>query len=125
MKHMPIYNKLVRDKIPNIIEAEGKKCTVSILDDVSYMKELKWKLNEELEEYHEAETDEDALEELADILELIDALTKLHGKSMIDLEAIREEKALKRGRFANKVFLVQVEDEWTWWRYIQETYIIN
>lgn len=41
MKHMPIYNKLVRDKIPNIIEAEGKKCTVSILDDVSYMKELK------------------------------------------------------------------------------------
>lgn len=66
---MPVYNKLVRDRIPEIIENSGKKFTTRILGDNEYINELKKKLVEEMEEYQQTETNEDALEELADILE--------------------------------------------------------
>ncbi|HLR72340.1 MAG TPA: nucleoside triphosphate pyrophosphohydrolase [Pseudogracilibacillus sp.] len=108
---MPIHNKLVRDKIPEIIAATGKEFTTKILGDKDYVEELKKKLTEELNEYLETTTDEDALEELADVLELIHALVKVHGKDMATLEQIREDKAEKRGGFADKIFLIEVEDE--------------
>lgn len=66
---MPVYNKLVRDRIPEIIENSRKKFTTRILGDNEYINELKKKLVEEMEEYQQTETNEDALEELADILE--------------------------------------------------------
>lgn len=108
---MPVYNKLVRDKIPEIIATTGKEYRTEILDDENYVKELKKKLTEELAEYQETTTNKDALEELADILELIHALTKVHGKDMETLESIRVEKAKKRGGFSDKIFLIEVEDE--------------
>lgn len=108
---MPVYNKLVRDLIPEIIEKDGKNCSTKILNDEDYEKELKKKMYEELEEYIGAKDDEEALEELADILELMHALAKVHGENIEAVEKIREEKQIKRGGFDEKIFLIEVDDE--------------
>ncbi|WP_374718817.1 phosphoribosyl-ATP pyrophosphohydrolase [Parageobacillus toebii] len=108
---MPVYNKLVRDKIPQIIEQAGKTFTTRILEDDEYLKELRKKAFEELEEYMNASDDETALEELADVLEIIHALAECHGSSIERVEQIRAEKAEKRGGFKEKIFLVEVHDE--------------
>jgi predicted house-cleaning noncanonical NTP pyrophosphatase (MazG superfamily) len=107
---MPTYNKLVRDKIPQIIESENKKFSTKVLNDEDYIKYLKVKAYEELNEYCSADTDSEALEELADLLEVIWALSKKHGSSIEEVEALRIEKAEKRGGFQEKVFLIEVED---------------
>jgi predicted house-cleaning noncanonical NTP pyrophosphatase (MazG superfamily) len=107
---MPIYNKLVRDRIPEVITRNGKKCSTSILDNEEYLVELKKKSFEELEEYVKTQTDEEAIEELADILEILHALAKVHGSTMREVDEIRKSKAEKRGGFRDKVFLIEVED---------------
>ncbi|MCD8503168.1 MAG: nucleoside triphosphate pyrophosphohydrolase [Bacillaceae bacterium] len=106
---MPIYNKLVRDKIPEIIAATGKSYKTTILDQEQYITELKKKSFEELEEYMNTTNDEEAIEELADLLELIHAMAKVHGATITDVEEIRQKKAEKRGGFEERVFLVEVE----------------
>jgi predicted house-cleaning noncanonical NTP pyrophosphatase (MazG superfamily) len=92
---MPTYNKLVRDKIPQIIESKGKKFSTKVLNDEDYIKYLKEKAYEELDEYCAAETDGEAMEELADLLEVIQALAKHHGSSLEEVEAVRIDKAEK------------------------------
>lgn len=108
---MPVYNKLVRDRIPEIIERDGKKFTTRILDNKEYIEELRKKSIEELDEYMNATNDEEALEELADVLEIIHALSKHHGASIDKVEEIRKQKAEKRGGFDEKIFLIEVIDE--------------
>ena len=66
------YNKLIRDRIPEIIEASGKTCVTEVLSDEEYLKMIDAKLDEELAEYHKDEN----LEELADLLEVIYAAAK-------------------------------------------------
>jgi predicted house-cleaning noncanonical NTP pyrophosphatase (MazG superfamily) len=107
---MPVYNKLVRDKIPEIIEANGKKFSTRFLSDEEYITELKNKSFEELGEYRDAETREEALEELADLMEIVHAFAKSHGTTLEEVEEIRRKKAVKRGAFEEKIFLVEVED---------------
>jgi predicted house-cleaning noncanonical NTP pyrophosphatase (MazG superfamily) len=107
---MPIYNKLVRDKIPQIIESKGNKFSAKVLTDEDYIKYLKEKAYEELDEYCVAETDGEAMEELADLLEVIRALAKHHGSFIDEVVAVRIDKAEKRGGFQDKVFLIEVED---------------
>lgn len=92
------YNKLVRDKIPEIIESEGQTCQTRILSNNEYIKALESKLDEEIAEYH---TDKN-LEELADITEVIHALCIAHGYSIHDLESIRLKKANDKGTFSKK-----------------------
>lgn len=108
---MPVYNKLVRDRIPETLEQSGKKFKVETLHHDRYILELKKKLEEELIEYQGAATNEHALEELADILEIIHCLTGVHKSSFEALEQIRVDKNAARGGFEEKVFLVEVEDE--------------
>jgi len=108
---MPIYNKLVRDRIPAIIEQAGKTFTTRILDEEEYKKELQKKAFEELKEYVQAMTDEAALEELADVLEIVHALAACHDASIEQVEQIRMKKAEERGGFREKIFLVEVHDE--------------
>jgi len=108
---MPVYNKLVRDKIPQIIEASGKTYTTRMLDEQEYRRELRQKAFEELEEYISANDDAMALEELADLLEIVHALAECHGANIEKVEAIRAEKAEKRGGFREKIFLIEVHDE--------------
>ena len=108
---MPIYNKLVRDAIPEVIQKTGKEYSIRILEEEEYKSEVKKKLGEELVEYKEANTNEEAIEELADILELLHTATKIHGSSFEELEKVRQAKDEKRGGFEKRIFLIEVEDD--------------
>jgi predicted house-cleaning noncanonical NTP pyrophosphatase (MazG superfamily) len=107
---MPVYNKLVRDKIPEVIERSGKTFSTRVLSDEEYIQELQNKLQEELEEYLNAPNDTNSIEELADLLELIHALTVIHNSSVEELEQVRVKKAADRGGFKDRVFLMDVAD---------------
>ena len=98
------YHKLVRDRIPEIIEADGKTCVCESLSDLDYLSLLDQKLNEELAEYQESKS----LEELADLLEVMRAVVKARGWTVEDLERVRAEKAAKRGGFEKKILLKEV-----------------
>lgn len=108
---MPTYNKLVRDKIPHIIKQTGKRFSTKLLNEEAYIQELKKKMHEELAEYEAANSKAEALEELADLLELIHAAAHVHNSSMKEIEKIRLEKAEKRGQFNERIFLIEVEDD--------------
>lgn len=103
---MPVYNKLVRDKILEIIRTNGQKSTHKILTAEEYAVELTKKLVEEVEEYKKDKN----IDELADIMEVVYALASLHSCTAEELEKIRAEKAEKRGGFEKKIFLVEVMD---------------
>lgn len=98
------YNKLVRDRIPEIIEASGKSCVTEILSDKAYLRLVDAKLDEELAEYHSNQN----IEELADLLEVIYAAAMARGYTLEQLESVRAAKAEKRGAFANKILLKEV-----------------
>ena len=103
------YNKLVRDRIPEIIEKSGNRCVTKILSDEEYIEMLDKKLDEELAEYHKDKN----IEELADVLEVIYACAQARGYSLEELETIRADKAEKRGAFKDKIFLKEsvIENE--------------
>jgi predicted house-cleaning noncanonical NTP pyrophosphatase (MazG superfamily) len=100
---MPKYNKLVRDKIPSIIESKGEKPITKILDAEEYIRELNRKLQEELLEFLQDNT----AEELADMLEVIYAIANTHHISIEELERIREQKKEDKGGFEKKIFLIE------------------
>ncbi|MET3833451.1 putative house-cleaning noncanonical NTP pyrophosphatase (MazG superfamily) [Paenibacillus sp. DS2363] len=108
--HMPTYNKLVRDKIPHIITSSGKECRTRILDSEEYKQELRTKLQEESDEYVKAASDQEALEELADMLEVIRALAEVHGANAAQLDKLRADKAEARGAFQERVYLIDVDE---------------
>ncbi len=101
---MKYYNKLVRDRIPEIIENSGGKCVTEILSDTDYLRMLDAKLDEEAAEYHKDQN----LEELADLLEVIYAIAIARGYTISDLERIRAAKASERGAFEKKILLKEV-----------------
>ena len=99
------YNKLVRDKIPEIIAANGEKAVTRIMEDEEYITALEKKLDEEVLEYHQSKE----LEELADILEVIYALCETNGHSTEELMKVYEKKRNERGGFSKKIFLLRKE----------------
>ena len=101
------YNKLVRDRIPEIIQSSGKKCSTEILSDEEYLKLVAAKLDEELSEYHKDQN----IKELADLLEVIHAATLARGYTLEDLEQVRAEKATKRGGFQKRIMLKEVYED--------------
>ncbi len=101
-----IHNKLVRNKIPEIIKNAGKTPVTLILSDEEYLSELDKKLNEECAEYQA----DKSIEELADMLEVMYAIAEARGWSVSELEAVRREKADKRGGFKDKIYLEYVEE---------------
>ena len=100
---MVIYNKPIRDKIPEIIKESGKNCNVKKLKDSEFLVQLEKKLVEELTEYQESKN----VEELADVLEVIYRISNLKG---FDLDKVRLEKIEKRGKFEKNLFLVDTSD---------------
>ena len=98
------YHKLVRDKIPEIIEASGKNCETEILSEEEYLKMVDAKLDEELAEYHKDQN----IEELADLLEVIYAAVKARGYTRDQLERVRQKKAEERGGFEKRILLKSV-----------------
>ena len=105
---MPKYNKLVRDKIPEIIESNGEKPIIRILDNTEYNEELIKKLNEEYHEVIEAD-ENDIIEELADMLEVMESIAELHNKTLEDILDAKEKKKIKRGGFSKRLYLKGVE----------------
>ena len=100
-----IYNKLVRDNIPQIIEDNGGKAEVRILSDEEYRHFLEAKLDEEVGEYHRDQTPE----ELVDILEVVYALASARGISQSDLQTLYQKKHNARGGFERKLLLISSE----------------
>ena len=98
------YNKLVRDRIPEIIESSGRTCVTEILSDEDYLKMLDAKLDEELAEYHADQN----IEELADLMEVIRACAVARGYTVEELEQVRAEKAAERGGFERRILLKEV-----------------
>lgn len=99
------FDKLVRDKIPEIIEEDGKEPEIHIADNGEYTERLVEKLDEEVSEFLESRE----IDELADILEVIHAIREDSGLSIEQLQKKREEKAEQRGRFDEGVVLQRVE----------------
>jgi len=98
---MPSFQKLVRDRIPEIIIANSEKPITRILNDKEFLQELIKKLKEETLEFEE----DNSIEELADIQEVILALAEAIGEDSKKLEEVRANKAQERGSFKNKVYL--------------------
>lgn len=101
------YDKLVRDKIPEIIKKRGGRATTHVADDKEYKQKLHEKLREEVDEFLRQPNEE----ELADVMEVLDAIIRLHTLSRKKARGIQKEKAEKRGHFEKQIIL----DEATWW----------
>jgi len=101
---MKVYNKLVRDKIPEIIKEKGDLAETRELSDLEYLKELNKKLKEEVVEYLK----DNNVEELADIVEVIYGILNAKNISLDEFEKIRKDKVDKRGAFSKKIFLEKV-----------------
>lgn len=102
---MPVYNKLIRDKIPEVIAKNGQQATIRMLSDDEFVQELEKKLHEEVAEYLQDKT----ADELADIMEIVYALGSQLGHTPESLEEVRMKKAQARGRFIKRLFLISVE----------------
>lgn len=99
------YNKLVRDKIPEIIKADGQIPVTHIANDKEYQQKLLEKLQEEVLEFLK----EQNTEELADILEVINAICKLKKINLEKLQKIKQQKIKKRGGFKKRIILEEIK----------------
>ena len=128
------YDKLVRDRIPDVVEASSEKPVTHVADETEYRRRLGEKLLEEAQEFVAASDDEsgdngendsdgengndgsyggltdESLEELTDVLEVIDAICALEGISREQLEEIQREKRDRRGGFRERIVLERVEE---------------
>ena len=102
---MKLYNKLVRDRIPEIIKESGKDCEIEIVNGVDKQELLEKKLLEEVNEYMEDKN----IEELADVMEVLFGLANELGYSEEDLLNKRNEKLQERGGFKDGIVLVNVK----------------
>jgi len=102
---MPIYNKLVRDGIPEVIKNEGRGCVVKTIDDREALKLLSEKIIEEANEF----SAKPSMEEMADMLEVLYAIMKKNEWDPAEVERVRLEKVSKRGGFEKNVFLVEAD----------------
>ena len=98
--------KLVRDNIPAICKENGQTPETRILDNIEYTSELRKKLKEEVDEYLSSTE----LEELADIVEVIEALAENQGSSLEAVLDIKQTKKCKNGAFKKRIFLKSVDD---------------
>ncbi|MCR4566925.1 MAG: nucleoside triphosphate pyrophosphohydrolase [Pseudobutyrivibrio sp.] len=92
--------KLVRDKIPEIIKADGKIPITRILSEEEYLRELDIKLNEEVAEYQS----DKSIEEMADVLEVLFAICEARGYSIEQLMEVKQKKQDKRGGFKERIY---------------------
>lgn len=106
-----IHNKLVRDKIPEMLFEKKIQCITRLLGKEEEYAALRSKLKEEVDEFFRAHTREEKVEELADILEVLFALSERLDCPLLDLEKIRQSKKEKRGGFSKGIFLEKTVDK--------------
>ena len=104
--NIKIYNKLVRDKIPQIIKQSGKRAIIEQVSGKEYLDLLNAKFGEELQEY----LDSQSIEELADLVEVIYAILDEKNISLQEFELIRQQKVMEKGAFKDKLLLKEVID---------------
>lgn len=105
------FNKLVRDKIPEIIKQDGKKASLKILNEDEYKRELLVKIVEEAQEVLATKGQKDDLiKEIGDVLEVIDFIVKAFNLSKDEIDEVKEKRNKSRGGFSEKIFLEYTED---------------
>lgn len=105
------YNKLVRDHIPEIIDADGKTACCRIMEEEEYRNALKNKLVEEAGEVQAAHSREELVKELADVLEVVEALQDANGISPKEVLSVKHQKAKRNGKFEKRILLECVIEE--------------
>lgn len=103
------YNKLVRDKIPEIIESNNEGAIYRYLSDNEFKEYLKLKLSEELNEILSSKNNIETLEEVADLLEVIKFYLKVHNYTLEDALNMCEIKNEKKGSFNKKILLIKTK----------------
>lgn len=98
-----IYNKAIRDKIPEIIRNSGNQCDVKKISDLEFLNAMEKKLHEELAEYEETKS----VEELVDLLEVIYRIAELKGINQKEIASMRKQKNDERGGFSKNLFLIK------------------
>lgn len=107
-----VYNKLVRDRIPEIIEKAGEKPSVRTLaGNYEYLREIRKKISEEAAELIQAKNKKEAINEIIDIQELIDTLIAEMGITKFELWEFQRRKNKKRGGFKKRLFLIGTENK--------------
>lgn len=101
-----VYNKLIRDKIPQVIKQSGKQAVIEEVSGEAYIELLNAKLGEELQEYLESQS----IEELADLVEVVYAILDHKSISLQEFEIIRQQKVNEKGAFKDKLLLREVSD---------------
>jgi predicted house-cleaning noncanonical NTP pyrophosphatase (MazG superfamily) len=104
-----VYKKLVRDKIPEIIQAKGEKCEVRFLNDYEYKIEVLKKLSEEVAEVLQAENNEELIKEIGDVQEVLRGLAAAYNLDIAEIDRVREQRRKERGGFDKKTFLEYTE----------------
>ena len=108
---MKTYNKLVRDRIPEIIQKEGNTADIIILSEESFIQAIKEKLIEEANEVLNADNRDDVLSELADLREVMDAIKQIYNINTLEVNTIQAVKALQRGKFEKRLYLKSVSEK--------------
>ena len=103
-----IYDKLIRDRIPEIIRANGKDCKIEVMGEIAYREALLKKLVEEAEEAAKS-NEMDLTSELADLYEVMDAICEAWNIEQEDVEAIQAQRREQRGRFERRLKLLWVK----------------
>jgi predicted house-cleaning noncanonical NTP pyrophosphatase (MazG superfamily) len=107
--HQFKLDKLVRDHIPGILRCHDIEVFERVLETQEYLKRLKDKLLEEAREVVATKTPEEMRDELADLLEVIQTLSKAHDISMEEIEEIRLSKRQEKGGFDKQKYVAYIE----------------
>jgi len=102
---MKIYNKLVRDKIPEVLQSLGKKYSCHIADDEEFLFRLKDKIEEELQELYE----DPSPEEMADVLEVLYTIAREMNLDIVEVYKTMSTKGKAKGRFRERIILEKVD----------------
>lgn len=106
-----VYNKLVRDKVPDNIATDGKRAIVTIVSGEELHAAMRRKIVEEANELSQAKTKEEVVEEIGDLLEIIAAYRKQMDISAHDVQAVMTRKLAKSGGFVQGKFLISVSED--------------
>ena len=108
---MKIYNKLIRDRIPEIITKDGNTADIIILSEESFKQAIKEKLIEEATEILNADNRDEVLSELADLQEVMDTIKQMYNINTLEVNTIQAVKALQRGKFEKRLYLKSVKEK--------------